>query len=198
MKLSVLCLAAGVFAAVACQAAEKPGKWVKMFDGKTLDGWKAGERPESWSVKNGAIVGDGEVSHLFWMKEQCENCEFKAKVKINHAGNSGMYFRAEFGPGWPKGYEAQVNNTHGDWRRTGSLYAIKDIKEQLIPDDTWWEQHIIADGNHIVIMVNGKPVVDYIDEKNTFTKGHLALQQHNKGAIVEFKDLMYRRLPSKK
>lgn len=198
MKLPVLCLAAGVLAAVACQAAEKPGKWVKMFDGKTLNGWKAGERPESWSVKNGAIVGDGDVSHLFWMKEQCENCEFKAKVKINHAGNSGMYFRAEFGPGWPKGYEAQVNNSHGDWRRTGSLYAIKDIKEQLIPDDTWWEQHIIADGNHITIMVNGKPVVDYVDEKNAFTKGHLALQQHNKGAIVEFKDLMYRRLPSKK
>lgn len=198
MKLRVLSIAAGLAAALAAYGAEKPGPWVKMFDGKTLNGWKANERPESWSVKNGAIVGDGDVSHLFWMKEECENCEFKAMVKISHEGNSGMYFRAAFGPGWPKGYEAQVNSTHKDWRRTGGLYAIADVKEQLVPPDTWWEQHIIAQGNHIVIKVNGKTVVDHVDEQNRFTKGYLALQQHNKGSVVEYKDLMYRRLPAKK
>lgn len=179
-------------------ASGQPGPWISMFDGKTLDGWKASEHPESWSVKNGAIVGDGPVSHLFWMKEQCDNCEFKAMVKINHGGNSGMYFRTAFGPGFPKGYEAQVNNTHQDWRRTGGLYGISDVKEQLIPDDTWWEQDIIADGNHIVIKVNGKTVVDYVDAQNRFTKGYFALQQHNPGSVVEYKDLMYRKLPSRK
>lgn len=198
MKLRVLCISAGLLAAVAAFGAGKPGRWIRMFDGKTLDGWKAAERPGSWSVKNGAIVGDGDVSHLFWMKEECENCEFKAMVRLNRDGNSGMYFRAAFGPGWPKGYEAQVNNSSGDWRRTGSLYAISDVKEQLVGDDTWWEQHIIADGNHIVIKVNGKTVVDYVDRENRFTKGHLALQQHNTGSVVEYKDLMYRRLPAKK
>lgn len=197
MRLCVLWVAAGLLAA-SCLAADKPGEWIRMFDGKTLDGWKAAERPESWSVRDGAIVGDGDVSHLFWMKEDCVNCEFKAMVRINHGGNSGMYFRAVFGPGWPKGYEAQVNNTHPDWRRTGSLYAISDIKEQLIADDTWWEQHIIADGNHIVIKVNGKTVVDYVDTKNTFTRGLMALQQHHKGSVVEYKDLMFRRLPAKR
>jgi hypothetical protein len=185
-------------AALAGTAAAQPGPWVSMFDGKTLDGWKASERPESWTVKNGTIVGDGPVSHLFWMKEECENCEFKAMVKINHEGNSGMYFRTAFGPGFPKGYEAQVNNTHRDWRKTGSLYAISDVKEQLIGDDTWWEQHIVADGNHIVIKVNGKTVVDYVDSQNRFTRGYLALQQHNPGSVVEYKDLMFRKLPAKK
>ena len=168
-----------------------------MFDGKTLDGWKANQHPESWTARNGSIVGDGEMSHLFWMAEECDNCEFKAQVRINHGGNSGMYFRAKFMPGWPQGYEAQVNNTHTDWKRTGSLYNFVNIREQLIPDDTWWEQDVIADGNHIVIKVNGKTVVDYVDEKNTYTKGYLALQQHNKGSVVEFKDLMYRPLPKK-
>ena len=172
-------------------------QWISMFDGKTLDGWKAPQSPSSWSVRNGTITGDGEMSHLFWMAEQCESCEFKAQVRLNHGGNSGMYFRAKFMPGWPAGYEAQVNNTHSDWKRTGSLYNFVNVKEQLVPDDTWWEQHIIADGNHIVIEVNGKKVVDYVDEKNTYTKGHLALQQHNKGSIVEFKDLMFRPLPKK-
>jgi hypothetical protein len=169
--------------------------WIRIFDGKTLDGWKANENEQSWSVKDGSIVGDGERSHLFYMKQECENCEFKAMVKLNHGGNSGMYFRTAWGPGFPKGYEAQVNNTHPDWRRTGSLYRFSDVKEQLVPDDTWWSQHIIANGNHIIIKVNDRAVVDYIDQNNTHRKGYLALQQHNKGSVVEFKDLMMRLLP---
>ncbi len=178
-------------------AESKPGEWISMFNGKDLTGWKANQSPESWKAIDGKIVGDGPVSHLFWMQEECKNCEFKAMVKINHGGNSGMYFRAEFGPGWPKGYEAQVDNTHSDPKRTGSLYNFAHVYEQLIPDDTWWEQHIIADGNHIIIKVNGKTVVDYVDEKNTYTKGYCALQQHNPGSVVEYKDLMFRALPDK-
>jgi 3-keto-disaccharide hydrolase len=193
---TTLLLLCGLAAAL---GAEEPAKdWKVIFDGKTLNGWKASELPEAWRVENGAIVGDGERSHLFYMGQECVNCEFKAMVKLNHGGNSGMYFRAKFMPGWPEGYEAQVNNTHPDWRRTGSLYAIQDVKEQLVPDDTWWTQHIIADGNHIQIKVNGKTVADYVDEKNRFTRGYVALQQHNKGSIVMYKDLMLRTLPVKK
>jgi hypothetical protein len=190
-------LFAGAFlVAASLAAADKStaagGGWIKMFDGKTLNGWKANEHPESWSVRDGAIVGDGDESHLYYMLHQCGNCEFKAEVKINHGGNSGMYFRTRFEPGFPKGYEAQVNNTHKDWRRTGSLYAIKDVKEQLIPDDTWWTQDIIADGNHIVIKVNDKVVVDTTDDK--YQKGYIALQQHNKGSVVQYRNLMMRQL----
>jgi hypothetical protein len=43
--------------------------------------------------------------------------------------------------------------------------------------------------------VNDKKTVDFTDEKNTFTDGFLALQQHNAGSIVEFKNLMIRHLP---
>jgi hypothetical protein len=191
MKTRTLLIAA-LIATVSCLAADKAGKkgWISIFDGKTLNGWKAADNPESWSVKNGTIVGDGERSHLFYMGRECENCEFEADVKLNHGGNSGMYFRAAFGPGFPKGYEAQVDNTHPDPKRTGSLYNFQNVTEQLVPDDTWWNQHIIAQGNHIIILVNDKKVVDYVDEKNTYTKGYLALQQHNKGSVVEYKNLM--------
>ena len=195
MKATMLGAAILLACSVSLPAADNDG-WVSMFDGKTLNGWKATDNPDSWKVKDGAIVGDGERSHLFWMTEQCENCAFKAKVRLNHGGNSGMYFRAEFVPGWPKGYEAQVDNTHSDPKRTGSLYNFANVTEQLVPDDTWWDQEIIADGNHIIIKVNGKTTVDYVDEKNTYTKGYLALQQHNKGSVVEYKDLMFKRLPA--
>src|SRR5581483_970621 len=61
MRKSNFCILAALIAAMgSASGAEKPGKWIKMFDGKTLDGWKANENNESWSVKNGAIVGDGE------------------------------------------------------------------------------------------------------------------------------------------
>src|ERR1700683_2166890 len=83
--------AAGLLAVACAWAADDGTGWIAMFDGKTLDGWKAGDNPESWSVKDGKIVGDGERSHLFYMLHEYQNCEFKAEVKINHGGNSGMY-----------------------------------------------------------------------------------------------------------
>lgn len=188
-----------LLAATLCFAAKdkKPGKddWIPMFDGSTLEGWKANEHPESWTVKNGMITGDGPASHLFYMLRQCVNCEFKAEIRANHGANSGMYFRTAWGPGFPKGYEAQVDNTHRDPVRTGSLYNFVKVFEQLVPDDTWWTQHIIVEGNHIQIFVNDKKTVDFVDEKNTYTSGYLALQQHNAGSVVEYKNLMMKILP---
>jgi len=203
MTKPAIVLCATLLSAGVCLGAEQaqpaPGKdgWISMFDGKTLNGWKANERPESWKVADGAIVGDGPASHLFWMGQECENCEFRAEVKLNHSGNSGMYFRTAFGPGFPKGYEAQVENTSPDPQKTGSLYGIARVTDQLIQDDTWWTQHIIVNGNHIIIKVNDKVVTDTVDAQNRYTKGYLALQQHNPGSIVEYRNLMMRPLPAK-
>jgi hypothetical protein len=176
----------------------KPGKWVKMFNGKDLKDWKAGQKPEVWTVVKedgkSAIRGKGPMSHLFWMKEACEDCEFKADFKIMDGSNSGMYFRAEFGPSWPKGYEAQVNATHKDPVKTGSLYNfVKNLESPTKPGE-WGTQHIIAQGNHIIIKVNDKVIVDFVDEKKTYMKGYLALQQHDPGSTVYFRNLMFRKL----
>jgi hypothetical protein len=169
------------------------GGWVSMFDGKTLDGWKASEHPENWSVQNGAIVGGGPRSHLFWTKEQCENCEWIAMVNINKGGNSGMYTRAqEIVADWPKGYEAQVNTSHGDPVKTGSLYNIVKVFDKLVPDGEWFTQHILMDGDHIVIKVNGHTTVDTHDK--TYSKGYIALQAHNPGSVMMYKDLRFRDL----
>ena len=187
-------MAALLFAAAAEQSLAQPGQdgWISMFDGKTLTGWKANGNPDSWKVVDGAIVGDGPASHLFWMERECENCEFRAEVKLNHSGNSGMYIRTAFGPGFPKGYEAQVENTSPDPQKSGSLYGFSKVLEQLIADDTWWTQDVTAIGNHLVIKINDKVVTDYVDQKNTYSNGYLALQQHNLGSVVQFRRLMMR------
>jgi hypothetical protein len=114
-------------------------------------------------------------------------------VKINKGGNSGMYFRAqEIVADWPKGYEAQVNTSHRDPVKTGSLYGIVKVFDQLVPEDTWFTQHIIADRDHIIIKVNGKTTVDTRD--STYARGYLALQAHDPGSIMMYKDLMFRPL----
>ncbi|MCA9103287.1 MAG: DUF1080 domain-containing protein, partial [Planctomycetales bacterium] len=165
--------------------------WITIFDGKTLDGWKANEHPESWSVEDGTIKGKGPKSHLYWMGEEFTDLEFQADVKLAHNSNSGMYFRAAWGDSWPEGYEAQVNNTAGDPVRTGSLYHLDKVFDQLVEDDTWWNQHIICKGNHIIIKVNGKTVVDFVDDTDEYgyKKGFVALQQHDPGSEVHYKNL---------
>ncbi len=169
--------------------------WERIFNGKNLDGWKANENPESWTVQDGVLVGRGEKSHLFYMKETFKNLHFKATIKLNNKGNSGMYFRTAWGPGFPKGYEAQVENSSGDPKKTGSLYNLSNFYEQIIPDDTWWTQEIIAKGNHIIIKVNDKVITDFVDTANTFTDGYLAFQQHDPGSVVMYKDVMIKRIP---
>ena len=178
----------------------KDGKWIKMFNGKDLTGWKASELPENWKVENGTIVAQGARSHLFFMTQECVDCEFEAQVKTTKGSNSGMYFRAEFlNEGFPKGYEAQVNNSHTDPKRTGSLYNFKNVMEHLVDDDVWFTQNIRAVGNHIVIKVNGKIVVDHIEDKNTYTKGYLALQAHDPKSVTYYRNLRMRVItPDKK
>jgi hypothetical protein len=202
MKLRFLLLASLALALPLCAADQpaKPGKWIKMFNGKNLDGWKANENPQAWSVvkEDGkpAIKTTGFRSHLFWMKEECENCEFKADFKVMDGSNSGMYFRTAWGPGFPKGYEAQVNATHTDPVKTGSLYNFHKNFESPTKPGEWGTQHIIADGNHIIIKVNGKVITDFVDEKNTYRKGYLALQGHDPKSTTYYRNLMFRRLPS--
>lgn len=184
---------------------EKPDKrgWIQLFDGKTLSGWTAPD-PGQWTMEDGILKGTGPVSHLY-SPNTYTNLEFKAEAKLNHSGNSGMYFRAALGKGWPEGYEAQVENTSPDPQKTGSLYSYaarnfkpepKPILEQLVQDDTWWTQHIIVIGNRIIIKVNDKIVTDFVDEHNTFKSGHLAFQQHNQGSEVQFRNVMVKRLPA--
>lgn len=184
---------------------EKPNKkgWIKLFDGKTLSGW-TGFNDAKWEMKDGVLTGSGPMGHIF-SPNQYTNLEFKVEAKLNHSGNSGMYFRAEKGPGWPKGYEAQVENTSPDPQKTGSLYNNPNwnfqppptaVREQLVQDDTWWTQHVIAIGNRIIIKVNDKIVTDFIDKKNTFKSGHLAFQQHDPSSVVQYRNVMVKHLPA--
>src|SRR4051794_15332741 len=100
------------------------GEWVSLFDGQTLGDWTTADgTPGRWKVEDGAITSSGPASHLFSPRSDYKNFRYRAEIKINDKGNSGMYFRTKKGPGFPRGYEAQINSTHRDPVKTGSLYS---------------------------------------------------------------------------
>ena len=176
---------------------EKKG-WIKLFDGKSLDGWKVGENAETFKVEDGAIVVFGPRAHLFYtgpvQNHNFKNFEYKAKVMTKPGANSGMYIHTEFQEkGWPsKGYEIQVNNSHTDWRRTGSVYSFQDVKEAPAKDDKWFTQHIIVRGDKITVKVDGKTINEYTvpAEGGKLSSGTFALQGHDPKSKVYYKDVM--------
>jgi hypothetical protein len=179
------------------------GHWVQLFNGKDLTGWKVyPEGHGNWKVDNGLLVGSGPPSHLFTERGDYGNFRYRVEAMINDHGNSGQYFRTRFQPGFPRYYEAQINSTHSDPVRTGSLYGFDDclVKEMLVKPGEWFTQEVLADGNHIVIKVNGKTTVDthVTDPERLFLKGHFALQQHDPGSVVKFRKIEVMELPPTK
>ncbi len=198
---------------VTWSAFKTPNKdgWIKLFDGKSLDGWKVGENAATFSVEDGTIVAHGPTAHLFYvgsvLNHNFKNFEFKARVKTTPGSNSGIYFDTEYQEkGWPsKGYEVQVNNSHTDWRRTGSLYSIQDVKEVYVKDNVWFTESIIVKGKKVTIKINDKTVVEYTEPENLdrpadmsgrkISNGTFALQGHDPKSVVYFKDIMVKPLP---
>jgi hypothetical protein len=173
--------------------------WVQLFNGKDLTGWKTHPDDKAkWEVVDGSIHGSGPAGHLFSARGDYANFRYRVEAKISDGGNSGQYFRTQFGKSFPKGYEAQINATHKDKVRTGSLYGFKDclIYEAPHKPDEWFVQEVIADGNHIQIIVNGKTTVDTKDEKNTYSQGHFAIQQHDPGSKVWIRKIEVQELPA--
>lgn len=99
--------------------------WVSLFNGRDLSGWQANENAETFSVEEGLLLVDGPRSHLFYTGEVnngvFRDFELLVEVKTEPRANSGIFFHTEWQDrGWPaKGYEAQVNQTHGDPRKDG-------------------------------------------------------------------------------
>ncbi|MEP7251201.1 MAG: DUF1080 domain-containing protein [Ginsengibacter sp.] len=199
---------------MACSSSHKvknSAGWSSLFDGKSLDGWKASEAPGTFSVEDGAIKVGGPRSHLYYegpvMNHDFKNFEFKALVMTKPGSNSGIYFHTAYQEkGFPdKGFEVQVNNSHTDWKRTGGLYDIKDTKEVYVKDDIWFTEYIRVEGNHVIIKINDTVVTDWTQPDGFVPpKGHanriisdgtFALQGHDPKSIVFFKDIMVKPLP---
>ncbi len=208
-------------AALAAASAVSAQDWVALQDGKTLDGWKTAERPESWVVEDGVFVSRGERSHLFYVgkvgKHDFRNFEFQAEVMTSPGANSGIYVHTKWqGPGWPEaGYELQVINSNPpaekmngyiEYKMTGSVYAVRNTWQAPVADNAWFTYRIRVVGKTLQTFINDKLICEYAEGPTPFRpddkKGRLlgsgtfALQAHDPGSVVKYRNMKVRILPN--
>jgi len=190
-------------------AAEVEEGFVSLMDGQTFNGWKtATENPTTWKIEDGAFVSRGQRCHLFYVgdAQPFKNFEFKVEVMTEPGANGGIYFHTRYQEtSWPKaGFEAQVNNTHSDWKKTGSIYGIANIGVAVPTDNKWWTQEIIVQGKTVTVLIDGKKVVEYDeppgvqagkDFDRILGSGTFALQAHDPKSIVRYRNIRVKRLP---
>ncbi len=213
---SLFCWLAFLAASAATLAGEHDPNWIELFDGKSLDGWKASEHPDTWRVEGGLLVAHGERSHLFYEgpvgNHGFRNFELVAEVRTEKNCNSGIFFHTQYQEsGWPrKGYEVQVNNSYAgvrkyrELKRTGSLYGVRNIYSGSVADEEWFEMRIRVVGQRICVWVNGCQTVDYVESEASargetrggrfLSRGTVALQGHDPGSRVSFRRVAIRPL----
>ncbi len=189
-------------------AAEPENGFVPIFDGKTFNGWKmANENTNTWKIEDGALVTRGDRCHLFYVGDPkpFKNFELKVDVMTEPGSNGGIYFHTKYQErDWPReGFEVQVNNTHGDWKKTGSIYDVVNVRQSAAQDNKWWTQHIIVKDKRVIVKIDGKTVVDYTeppdkkpgkDFARVIGEGTFALQAHDPKSVTRYKNIRVKRL----
>ena len=193
-------------------------EWIELFDGHSLNGWRPSENKASWKIVNGQLAADGPRSHLFYTGPvrgaDFRNFELEVELITKPQCNSGVYFHTVYQEtGFPeKGFEVQVNNTargDGDYlerKKTGSLYGLRNMYKQLVPDEKPFRIHVAVRGKNVQIRLNGELLVDYVEptppvipkggEKQRFLDhGTFALQCHNDGSKAFYRSVRVRPLP---
>jgi len=212
--LTFLMLTAGVIlpGCATQHKAQQKDDWISLFDGHSLDGWEASDKPGTFKVEDGKIVASGAESHLYYMgsvmDHDFKNFEFKAKVMTKPGSNSGIYFQTKYqAHGYPdNGFEVQINNSSGDWKRTGCLYDIEDFGKHYAKDNEWFTMYIKVQNKNVIVKVNDKQVIDWTQPEGFkppknhpgryISSGTFALQEHDPKSVIYFKDIKVRPLPS--
>jgi hypothetical protein len=204
-QAAFLCLVAMtmVVAATSRVSADEDG-WQTLFDGSSLDGWKINENRGSWKLEDGMLIAHGDRSHIFYVGDEKPfvNFEFQAQVMTKPNSNSGIFIHTKFqNDGWPKqGYECQVNNTYNsDPQKTGGLYNTVKVLKAPAKDNEWFTYYIRVEGRQVIVRINDETVVDYMEPANKrgplkLSEGTFALQAHDPGSTVMYKDIKVRRL----
>src|SRR6185436_3308973 len=130
-----------------------------IFDGTSFTGWKTSvDNTNTWKIEDGAFVTRGATAHVFYIGDTnpFKNFELKVDVMTEPNSNGGIYFHTKYQPnGWPKnGFECQVNVSHGDWKKTGSLYDVVNLGNTPAKDNEWWTQDIIVKDDKVTVRIN--------------------------------------------
>ena len=219
-----------LFAVNAAQSAEEgfdsifDGKTLKGWDGNR-DYWSVKD-----GAITGITTAENPTkgnTFIVWRGGEVADFELRLQFRIQ-GGNSGVQYRSKEVDKWViSGYQADFDGP-GGW--TGTLYEergrgvlakrgnkviISDSGEKrttgktateeeilsVVKKEDWNDYTIIARGNHLVQILNGKVTVDVTDEQagKAARKGLLALQLHaGPPMTVQFRQIRIKHLKTKK
>jgi 3-keto-disaccharide hydrolase len=197
-------LPCGVIFAALCGAQSAPNTltskeategWVMLFDGASLKGWqgRATSAPNTtgdWIVENGAIVGRGTVPSWLSSDASFSDYELKLEFRGGEKVNSGVFLRSQK-EGQPHitGYELQIWDYQPQGYLTGSLVnSLKSAPTKILPDQ-WNSYDITATGDHFVVVLNGKTLLDAHDGKHASGVIGFQCQKDNR---IEFRNIKLR------
>jgi hypothetical protein len=185
-----------------------------LFNGHSLEGWKAVEHKHSFRVEDGKIVADGPRAYLFYTgrggNANFKNFDLKAEVLTRPGACSGIHFHTQFQWDGPlrTGFKVQINNAYAgegderDRRKTGSLYGIRDIYKAMVNDDEWFEVRAQVRDKQTQVWLNGTLIVDYIEPAQpadstapALSHGAIALECCDSQPKVYFRNLVVKPLP---
>ena len=179
--------------------ADEPG-FRPLFNGKDLSGWEGDL--SLWKVADNTIVGDSagiQHNQFLMSKEEFGDFELKLEFRLKDGvGNSGVQFRTKRIPNSTEvsGYQADIGENfwgclYDESRRNKVLVKPPADFEKSLKKGDWNEYFIRANGDHIVLKVNGVTTVDYKEpDAEIARKGILALQVHSGGPLkVEFRNI---------
>lgn len=172
------------------------GEWVPLFNGKDRSGWRSLPKVTGkWQVENGILVESGIFGPLFTVEDDWTDVHLHLEAKIT-AGGSGVCLRAplESKPGRDSCvvYIGGKMGT-GSFRIDGG--ELVQNKNKLVPPDTWFTMDVILRGNHTLVKVDDRVVIDHRDKENKIVKGHISLlPMFAKAGAIHYRRIMVRDL----
>jgi hypothetical protein len=169
--------------------------WRLLFDGTTLKGLEphmasATEPAATWGVADGAIFCTGDRRGWLGTADTFTDFNLKVEFRAGARVNSGVFIRSQKEGGIPAetGYELQIWDFRPTYK-TGSLVNAIEAELTKIIADQWNSYDVTAEGDHFIVVLNGKKVLDGHDSKHS--SGVIGLQ-YNTGGKVEFRNMKVR------
>jgi len=186
--------------------------FVKLFDGKTLDGWKLAGKGNFLIIENEkALLTNGGMGLLWYYKKKFKDFILTLEWKVsNRSDNSGVFVRFPNPYNDPNiaieyGYEFQIDDIglpDGDpIHKTGAIYnykgsslKTKDISKPLVVGK-WNTFSIYVIQQYYSVTLNEEKIVtNFVGNKSL--EGFIGLQNHDDGSKVYFRNIMIKELKS--
>ena len=168
------------------QAGSNPKPCVTALEGSASDVPAGGSH---WEVVDGLLMACGKPAGYLTSDRSYRNFVLSIEFRCGADANSGVFVRS---PQENGGYEVQIWRQQPAGYNTGAIVGTaKTARDFPFKPDQWNRFQVTAEGNHLVVMLNGETTLDITDAK--FPEGHLRLQYQQ--FPMAFRNIKIRPLP---